>query len=144
VNEAATRAKHIDPALQATGWGVAEGSRIRREYPITPGPIEGRGRRGKALTADYFSNEEALHAIWSAPDPRQKLLQGLAEKGFGHEQLAEMQRIIGAADSDLFDVLAHVAYAVPPVTREVRAAFVSFQQYLYPPSLSPSATTAAA
>ena len=46
----------------------------------------------------------------------------LAEKGFGHEQLAEMQKIIDAEKSDLFDVLAHVAYAMPPVTREVRAA----------------------
>ena len=48
--------------------------------------------------------------------------QGLAEKGFGGEQLAEMQKIIDAERSDLFDVLAHVAYALPPVTREARAA----------------------
>jgi len=37
MNEAETRAEHIDPALKAAGWGVVEGSRIRREYPITPG-----------------------------------------------------------------------------------------------------------
>jgi type I restriction enzyme R subunit len=30
-----------------------EGNRIRREHPITLGRIEGHGRRGKALTADY-------------------------------------------------------------------------------------------
>jgi len=71
---------------------------------------------------DFFKNEEELRAIWSAPDTRKKLLQGLAEKGFGHDQLAEMQKIIDAEKSDLFDVLAHVAYALPPVTREVRAA----------------------
>jgi type I restriction enzyme, R subunit len=53
MNEAETRAEHIDPALKAAGWGVVEGSRIRREYPITPGRIEGHGKRGKALTADY-------------------------------------------------------------------------------------------
>ncbi len=53
MNEAETRAEHIDPALAATGWGVVEGSRIRREYPITLGRIEGHGRRGKSLTADY-------------------------------------------------------------------------------------------
>ncbi|HEY4103067.1 MAG TPA: type I restriction-modification enzyme R subunit C-terminal domain-containing protein, partial [Polyangiaceae bacterium] len=51
-----------------------------------------------------------------------KLLEGLAEKGFGSEQLAEMQKIIDAEKSDLFDVLAHVAYALAPVTREERAA----------------------
>jgi type I restriction enzyme R subunit len=71
---------------------------------------------------EFFKNEAELRAIWSMPDTRKKLLQGLAEKGFGSEQLAEMQRIIDAENSDLFDVLAHVAYALPPVTREERAA----------------------
>ena len=71
---------------------------------------------------DFFTDEAELRAIWSAPDTRRKLLQGLAEKGFGQDQLAEMQRIIDAEKSDLFDVLAHVAYALPTVTREVRAA----------------------
>ena len=54
MNEAETRAGHIDPALKAAGWGVVEGSRIRRENPIAPGRIEGRGRRGNPLnTADF-------------------------------------------------------------------------------------------
>src|ERR1700731_4645846 len=53
MNEAETRAEHIDPALAAAGWGEVEGNRIRREYPITLGRIEGHGKRGKALTADY-------------------------------------------------------------------------------------------
>src|SRR5271169_4608423 len=53
MNEAETRAEHIDLALAAAGWGVVEGSRIRREYPITLGRIEGNGKRGKALSADY-------------------------------------------------------------------------------------------
>ena len=53
VNEAETRAEHIDPALKAAGWGVVEGSKILREYPITLGRIEGHGRRGKPLIADY-------------------------------------------------------------------------------------------
>ena len=53
MNEAETRAEYIDPALQAAGWGVVDGSRIRREFPITLGRLEGNGRRGKPLTADY-------------------------------------------------------------------------------------------
>ena len=53
MNEAETRAEHIDPALAAAGWGVVDGSRVRREYPITIGRLEGAGRRSKALTADY-------------------------------------------------------------------------------------------
>jgi type I restriction enzyme, R subunit len=46
----------------------------------------------------------------------------LSERGFGRDQLAETHKIIDAEKSHLFDVLAHVAYARPPVTREVRAA----------------------
>jgi type I restriction enzyme R subunit len=71
---------------------------------------------------DFFKNEAELRALWSAPDTRAKLLRGLAEKGFGPEQMAEMQKIINAEKSDLFDVLAHVAYALPTLTREERAA----------------------
>lgn len=70
---------------------------------------------------EFFSNEAELRTLWSRPDTRKKLLEGLAEKGFGAEQLAEMQKIIDAEKSDLFDVLAHVAYALPPLTREERA-----------------------
>jgi type I restriction enzyme R subunit len=70
---------------------------------------------------DFFKNEAELRMLWSAPDTRAKLLQGLAEKGFGNDQMAEMQRVINAEKSDLFDVLAHVAYALPPLTREERA-----------------------
>jgi len=70
---------------------------------------------------EFFTDEAELRALWSVPETRKKLLQGLAEKGFGGAQLAEMQRIIDAEKSDLFDVLAHVAYALPPLTREQRA-----------------------
>ena len=71
---------------------------------------------------EFFRDEDELRALWGAPDTRARLLEGLAEKGFGGEQMAEMQRIIDAEKSDLFDVLAHVAYALPPLTREERAA----------------------
>jgi type I restriction enzyme, R subunit len=71
---------------------------------------------------EFFKNEAELREIWSAPDTRKKLLQGLAEKGFGRDQLGEMQKIIDAEKSDLFDVLAHVAYAMPAQTREERAS----------------------
>jgi hypothetical protein len=49
MNEAETRAEHIDPALEAAGWGVVPGSRIRREYAITLGRIEGTGGRANAF-----------------------------------------------------------------------------------------------
>jgi type I restriction enzyme R subunit len=70
---------------------------------------------------EFFRDEDELRQLWSAPDTRRKLLDGLTDKGFGGAQLAEMQKIIDAENSDLFDVLAHVAYASIPVTREQRA-----------------------
>jgi type I restriction enzyme R subunit len=71
---------------------------------------------------EFFKDEAELRTLWSAPDTRAKLLAGLEEKGFGREQMAEMRRIIDAEKSDLFDVLAYVAYALPTRTREQRAA----------------------
>ena len=71
---------------------------------------------------EFFKDEAELRTLWSVPDTRAGLLRGLAEKGFGKEQMAEMQKIIGAEKSDLFDVLAYVAYALPTLTREERAA----------------------
>ena len=71
---------------------------------------------------DFFKDENELRSLWSQPDTRAKLLQGLEDKGFGYDQLLEMQRIIDAEESDLFDVLAFVAYALPTLTREERAA----------------------
>ena len=70
---------------------------------------------------DFFTNEDELRALWSDPLTRKKLLEGLEEKGFGKSQLHEMQTIIDAEKSDLFDVLAHVAYALPTLSREERA-----------------------
>jgi type I restriction enzyme, R subunit len=63
MNEAETRAEHIDPALEAAGWGVVEGSRVLREHGITLGRLQpgargagvspGPGRRARAEVADY-------------------------------------------------------------------------------------------
>ena len=53
MNEAETRAEHIDPALKAAGWGVVEGSRILREHAITQGRLQGAGKRTRAEVADY-------------------------------------------------------------------------------------------
>ncbi len=71
---------------------------------------------------DFFQSEAELRALWSEPETRKRLLEGLEEKGFGKDHLHEMQRIIEAEKSDLFDVLAHVAYALPTLSREERAA----------------------
>jgi type I restriction enzyme R subunit len=70
----------------------------------------------------FFKDEDELRRLWSAPETRKALLMGLADKGFGHDALMEMQTIVEAENSDLFDVLAHVSFAAEPVSREQRAA----------------------
>jgi type I restriction enzyme, R subunit len=70
---------------------------------------------------EFFKNEAQLRALWSEPATRKALLEGLAEKGYGHEQMLEMQKIIDAENSDLFDVLAYIAFYLPPISREDRA-----------------------
>jgi len=71
---------------------------------------------------EFFKDEDELRRLWSDPDTRRKLLAGLADKGFGREPLAEMQKVIEAENSDLFDVLAYVSFAASPVSRAERAA----------------------
>jgi type I restriction enzyme R subunit len=99
MNEAETRAEHIDPALKAAGWGVVEGSRIRREFYITPGRIEGHGKRGKPLKADYVLeyrnhklavveakafDEELTEGVGQAKDYAGKLFIRFAYSSNGH------------------------------------------------------------
>lgn len=67
-----------------------------------------------------FKNEDELRAIWSRPNTRKALLEGLLEKGFGEEQLTEISCLIDAQKSDLYDVLAYIAYASAPMSRRER------------------------
>jgi type I restriction enzyme, R subunit len=64
-----------------------------------------------------FKDEDELRQIWSRPDTRKALLAGLSEKGYGEEQLTEISRLIDAESSDLYDVLAYIAYAAVPISR---------------------------
>lgn len=67
-----------------------------------------------------FKDEDELRRLWGSPDTRKALLHGLSEKGFADEQLNEMAKLISAEKSDVFDVLAYVAFTLPPVTRSER------------------------
>lgn len=71
---------------------------------------------------ELFKDEEELRTIWGRPDTRKALLNTLAERGFGAEQLAEMSKVIDAQQSDVFDILAYIAFALPPITRAERVA----------------------
>lgn len=80
---------------------------------------------------EFFKDEDELRRIWSAPDTRKALLAGLADKGFSRELLAEMQKLIEAENSDLFNVLAYVAFAALGGPDTVRATYLGVQRRLY-------------
>jgi len=70
---------------------------------------------------DLFKNEDELRALWSVPTTRAKLLKQLEDAGFPTSELQSIQELINAQNSDLFDVLEFVKYALKPVTRKTRA-----------------------
>ena len=70
---------------------------------------------------EFFHDEDELRALWSDPETRKKFLEGLQEKGFDLASLKELQRAIDAEKSDLYDVLAYVAFSSPMELREARA-----------------------
>ena len=69
----------------------------------------------------FFNSEDQLRAIWSKPDTRKKLMQDLNEKGYTSSQLDDLRSMIHAEDSDLYDVLAYVAFSTSPLKRSQRA-----------------------
>jgi type I restriction enzyme, R subunit len=69
---------------------------------------------------EFFKDEDELRKIWSKPDTRKALLESLAEKGYGGDSLVEARRLIDAEKSDLFDVLAYIAFKLAPMTRAER------------------------
>lgn len=100
--------------MMATSFWSADGRPVSAEqfltnlYGILPG---------------FFSNEEELRSIWSNPLTRKTLLEKLDEAGFNEEALNDLQKMIDAEKSDLFDVLEYVSFAVLPISREERVAY---------------------
>lgn len=68
-----------------------------------------------------FKDENELRAIWSLPSTRKELLEKLSEKGYSEAQLNELKSLFNAKDSDIFDILIHVAYNKTPQSRTKRA-----------------------
>ncbi len=69
---------------------------------------------------EFFKSESELRQIWSNPTTRKVLLDKLSEAGYGIDVLEELQRVVNAENSDLFDVLAYISYALQPISREER------------------------
>jgi type I restriction enzyme R subunit len=70
--------------------------------------------------SNFFKTEEELQKIWSSPKTRRLLLEHLQELGYGIAELENLQKIIHADDSDLFDVLSYISFNIKPITRKER------------------------
>ena len=71
---------------------------------------------------EVLENEEQLRELWSSPITRNKLFKKLEDEGFAKQDLKSIQTLIEAEDSDIFDVLVHVAYSKKPIQRATRVA----------------------
>jgi len=87
---------------------------------------------GKPMSAEEFlkslfgelskmiKSEDELRSIWSNPKNRREFLDRISALGFGPVELEELQKLIHAEKSDIYDVLAFVSFAVKPISREAR------------------------
>ncbi|MBC2747010.1 MAG: DEAD/DEAH box helicase family protein [ANME-2 cluster archaeon] len=71
---------------------------------------------------EFFKDEDELRKIWSNPITRKVLLDKLAEAGYGMNELKTLQQLINAENSDIFDVLEYISFAIKPISREERVA----------------------
>jgi len=65
-----------------------------------------------------FPTRAALQSAWVSPDSRSKVLHALAERGISFEELASSSE---QPDADPFDLLCHLAWNAPLLTRRQRA-----------------------
>jgi type I restriction enzyme R subunit len=71
---------------------------------------------------DFFKDEDELRKTWSVPSTRKALLESLEEAGYGKDELFSLQKLVNAENSDIFDVLEYVSFAIKPISREERVA----------------------
>ncbi len=103
MNEAETRAELIDPQLRASGWGVAEESKILREYHITAGRIQ-TGGRGKKLTADYVLMYKGIKlAVIEAKSNELEVGEGVAQAKH-YAQKLELENTFATNGREIYHV----------------------------------------
>ncbi len=124
MNEAETRAEHIDPALKVAGWGVVEGSKILREHRITAGRIEGYGRRGQADIAkiEITTHFNTRQRVFLAFVLSHYVTVGVDE--LASEKLTPLLRL--RYHDSLNDAVADLGQP-----DDIQRAFAGFQKYLY-------------
>ena len=82
--------------------GLVAGARMQARPPFA-GPVD---------PANHATPHAALSPDTNARTPSE-VAQAWLKKGFGRDRLVEMPQIVDVEKSDLFDLLAYVAYALP-------------------------------
>ncbi len=111
----------LAPAPPATTWTTSRSASSPSASSIwmrTGGSSPNRSRdySRKTLRKTYASLDAFLNA-WNDADRKQAILEELAAKGVFLDELAEQ---VGR-DYDAFDLVCHVAFDQPPLTRRERA-----------------------
>ncbi len=78
---------------------------------------------GRAVRTLY-PTREALQSAWANPDTRTEVLRELTERGISFEELASSSE---QPDADPFDLLCHLAWNAPLLTRRQRAEYARKQ-----------------
>ncbi len=78
----------------------------------------------------FFADEAQLRALWSDPVKREELLDKLRNMQIDEVQLEELKAIFDAEESDIYDVLAHLAFNLDIKTRSERAFAVHYRKYI--------------
>ncbi|TAN08881.1 MAG: DEAD/DEAH box helicase [Rhodanobacteraceae bacterium] len=65
-----------------------------------------------------YPNRDDLHAAWAKPDTRAEVLRELTDRQINFDELASAS---GQPDADPFDLLCHLAWNAPLLTRRQRA-----------------------
>lgn len=102
--------REIQHMISTSFWG-ADGKPVSSEEFL---------REMFGVLPELFKSESELREIWSNPITRKALLSHIGEMGYGIDQLESLQRMIDAENSDLFDVLAYIAFAIRPISRKQR------------------------
>jgi len=149
-NEADTCRTLVVPKLQVAGWD-SEPYSIAEQRWFTDGRIVVRGNqavRKKGKKADcilryaaekvrtLYANPEEFRARWSDSIQRGSIVQELAQRGIDFSEVAAQA---GKPDTDRFDLLCHLAFNAPVLTRSQRADRVKRRQAAFLNYYSPEA-----
>jgi len=124
------------------GWAEGDDAVLRKYYvdnvevAITSEQVQYRGADGKLVTETFeaFSRRNIVAAYgsldgflrkWNAAERKEAIVAELLEQGVLLDELAQAVGV----DMDPFDLVCHVAFDQPPLTRRERAAGVTKRNY---------------